>query len=74
MVILYKDPSGDGLKDTTVNSTNQRKSSDLKMSTVIQVKFDSSGLEEKITFLKRKVSEQENTINKLKREMESKVR
>ena len=77
MVILYKDPSGDGLKDSyTVNSTiNQRRSSELKMSTIIQVKSDeSSGLEEKITFLERKVSEQENTINKLKREMENKVR
>ena len=66
MTILYRDPSGDGLKDTV----NGSKGSDFKTNTLIQVKSDPSELEEKIAFLKRKLSEQEDTINKMKNKME----
>ena len=69
MIILYRDPNGDGLKDT-VNSSNQRRGSDVKTNTVVQVKSDSSELEEKVAFLERKLTEQEDTINEMKHQME----
>ena len=69
MIILYRDPNGDGLKDT-VNTSNQRRGSDVKTNTIIQAKSDSSELEEKVAFLERKLIEQEDTINKMKHQME----
>ena len=64
MIILYKDPNGDGLKDTG-SSSSQRRSSELK------IKPDASELEEKVAFLERKLSEQENTINKMKNDLQT---
>ena len=67
MIILYRDKSG----EDTVNSSNQRKSSELKTNTLIPtVRPDASQLEEKVIFLERKLAEQENTINRMKNEME----
>ena len=66
MIILYRDPSGEGLKDT-MTGANQRNSSDqLKTSSLMKVKSDSYELEKMVAFLEKKLSEQENTIDKMK--------
>ena len=73
MIILYRDPNGEGLKDTMTGTGSHHKtprSSELKQNnTLTQIKLDTSEFEEKIAFLEKKVSEQENTITKMKKEM-----
>ena len=70
MIILYRDPNGDDLKDTMTSSYQRtRRNAELKSNnTLIQLRSDTSELEEKIAFLEKKVSEQENIITKMKKE------
>ena len=67
MVLLYKDPNGEGLEDTgtdTQTSGSRRKSN-------IALKVDSSELEGKIADLERKLTQRDETIDKMKSEMEA---
>ena len=66
MIMLYKDPNGEN-----VMTTYQQNSSELKASKhpSVKIKPDSSELEEKVAFLERKLSEKEETIDRMKRQM-----
>ena len=71
MIILYRDPNGDDLSETmTTSYQTTRRSSELKSNiTLTQLRSDTSEFEEKIALLERKVSEQENIITEMKKEM-----
>ena len=58
--------NGDDLKDTMTGSHQRtRRNAELKLNiTLTQLRSDTSELEEKIAFLEKKVSEQENIITK----------
>ena len=67
MVLLYKDPNGESLEDTmtdTQTNGSRRKSN-------IALKVDSSELEGKIADLERKLTQRDETIDKMKSEMEA---
>ena len=67
MIILYKDPNGDSLKDTmTTTYTTTNGSSTLKSPS-------SEEWEQKVVSLEKKLSEREELIDKMKREIEQKV-
>ena len=67
MVLLYKDPNGEGLEDTM---TDTQSSGSRRMSS-IALKVDSSELEGKIADLERKLTQRDETIDKMKSEMEA---
>lgn len=69
MVILYKDPNGDGMSDKT-STTYQKNDSDSNQNFRSRAKSlgDFMELEQKIADLKKTISEQETTINKMKEE------
>ena len=66
MVLLYKDPNGEGLDDTTDTQTNASRS---RCNAAFKV--DSSELEGKIADLERKLTQRDETIDKMKSEMEA---
>lgn len=59
--MLYKDPHGDSLKDAMTGSTKNGS------------RIPSSEWEQKVVSLEKKLSEQEELIEKMKREIEQKV-
>ena len=69
MIILYKDPNGDGMSDKT-STTYQKNDSDSNQNFRSRAKSlgDFMELEQKIADLKKTISEQETTINKMKEE------
>ena len=74
MIILYKDPDGKNLQVTmTTIQRHNRSDSDAKSgSTITRRKLDleSSQLVEKVAFLERKLTENELTMDKMKKELE----
>ena len=72
MIILYKDPNGDSLKDT-MTGTYSRKGSD-QSNRRKSMKSESLELEQKVILLEKQVAEQEEIIEKMKQEMEPNVR
>ena len=62
MVLLYKDPKGESIEDT-MSQTGSKPNSALKV--------ESSELEGKIADLERKLSQKDETIDKMKLEMEA---
>ena len=67
MVLLYKDPNGKGIEDamTDTQSNARRSKSNLAY------KGDSSELEGKIADLERELTQRDETIGKMKSEMEA---
>ena len=75
MIILYKDPNGDSLKDTMTGTSYSRKGSDYDQNNRRKsMKSESLELEQKIILLEKQVAEQEEIIEKMKQEMEPNVR
>ena len=64
MVLLYKDPNGEGLEDTM---TDTQANGSRSMSNTV----GSSELEGKIADLERKLTQRDETIDKMKSEMEA---
>ena len=67
--MLYKDPNGDGMSDT-VSSTYKKNGSDGNQNFRPRAKslVEFMELEQKVANLKKTISEQETTINKMKQE------
>ena len=67
MIILYKDPNGDGMSNKS-STTCQKSGSDSNQNFRPRAKslVEFMELEQKVDDLKKTISEQETTINKMK--------
>lgn len=64
MVLLYKDPTGENIKETILSTHQSHSSNSLhKMATLVDLK-------RKIALLEGKVKEKDETIDKMKLEIE----
>ena len=66
MVLLYKDPDGESIEETMTGTQTNGSGSKSKA-----FRVDSSELEDKIADLERKLTEKDETIDKMKSEMEA---
>ena len=66
MVLLYKDPDGESIEETMTGTQTNGSCSKSKA-----FRVDSSELEDKIADLERKLTEKDETIDKMKSEMEA---
>ena len=67
MIILYKDPTGEGLQDTmtgTINKDNRRSRLETN-----QEAADPTKLIQKIAFLESKLTQSEHTVDRMRREV-----
>ena len=66
MVLLYKDPDGESIEETMTSTPSNGSGSKANA-----FRVDSSQLESKIADLERKLTEKDETIDKMKSEIEA---
>ena len=72
MIILYKDPGGETLQVTMTTIHNRSDSEAKSTSTITRKRLDLelSQLAERVAYLEKKLTENELTMDKMKKEME----
>ena len=72
MITLYKDPGGETLQVTMTTIRNKSDSEAKSNSTITRTRLDleSSQMAEKVAYLEKKLTENEVTMDKMKKELE----